>query len=135
MDKKQSSFVGKAVLLTGVILCIPILILIFNLALFMHDISSRNSVLHAKEQMGVFILGLREFRDANDRFPQSEDELLAFLAKDRNMNWPIDFFDLWHTKMQFIKNGNKIEIISAGPDKIFHTVDDISVMLDDVKTR
>ncbi len=120
MIKKLAKFIGVA---CAVFFCF----LIVDGIRFVREVSRRGLVGFESQQLEIFIIGAKEFYDEYNRLPASENEVIDFCRTNQETSLSLDFGDVWHTNKKFIKQGDTIEVISAGPDKKFQTPDDLAI--------
>jgi len=65
-------------------------------------------------------LGAEGYRMAHKEYPTKTEQFADYLDGD-------NLKDVWGNLIQFNSNGQRFDIISAGPDRKFSTVDDIVI--------
>ncbi len=106
-----------------------------QLAQLILDKVERSQSVAAYVRAAVIEAGAKNFREVAGVFPDRIEDLLILPKGMDNQNWKgphvrnlVSPKDPWGTEFKFVKSEikNRIEIISAGPDKEFGTDDDVS---------
>ena len=84
------------------------------------------------EMSGPISRGLSSFEQDIGEYPTTSEGIGALIKKPANReNWngpylqPIQVADPWGTDLQYLATGKLFTLISAGPDKVFDTRDDV----------
>lgn len=79
-------------------------------------------------QLSAHMKGIKnayaQFYIFNDRFPEDLEELVSGRVIGREA-----LTDLWGQRHQLVEEGQEVYMVSAGPDRVFNTADDLAISM------
>lgn len=126
-DQPNKFCINKTIRRNTVLFVLAICGLLFIVLMeFLNEKSDREKKQAEKQQFifKYFMSFIDLYYLEHDAFPRTYVDL-ENMSKDNEKTHPLAFNDIWGTRMIYTVTTNGVSIISAGPDKIFGTIDDV----------